>query len=503
MSSERVSSKPMKPVTAEKVVFINTASRIEKYLPYNKSSIDNKKLPKKTDILKNVRDVLDANVPLTKFYKSKASRAIEPFAGTEEYNNVKAELNSRGENEEFYENYKPGKVVTEILVPYAQVSKKVRIEEPEEFGARDREEEFKFLADAELQVIETEQDSEYLFGLADDFLDEYKKKGYTEEQQRVINEKLKLLPPTQAGRDKALEVLRTMKLLLVPDDDPFTSFPTIIEESNPETAENPPSTAVETLSENVAMTPDSTVPPDQEPVTSPEPMPVQQPLEASLSSGGSGPKPFKERYHPNSLQLYFGSSTYPEWDLELETSVQKLELTTKGTIMFMDDIIKQYGPKIFVSERKSETREELNELMQLQFTILRSLKKPFKGVSGQTATVKLADLIKIDRLANNGTSPPKSSGLVVNPITPLPVSSSSSEIVTSRSEDAFIKNYDNYIMQQNLNIARGNMVQQYGFVDPLTHPKIQRVEYGQDPRNIQIVPGNNLISIKRDQGRRV
>lgn len=500
-----MSSKPMKPATAKKVVFINTASRIEEYLPYNKSSIDRKKLPKKTDTLKNIRDVLDTNVPLTKFYKAKALRAIEPFAGTEEYNNVKAELNSRGENEEYYENYTPGTVVTEILEPYAQVNKKVRVDD-EEFGARDREEEFKFLADAELHVIETEQDSEYLFGLADDFLDEYKKKGYTEEQQRVINEKLKLLPPTQAGRDKALEVLRTMKLLLVPDDDPFVSFPTIIEEDSPETTveipENPPSTAVETLSENVAM---PTVPPDQEPVTSSEPVPVQQPLEASLSSGGSGPKPFKERYHPNSLQLYFGSSTYPEWDLELETSVQKLELSTKGTIMFMDDIIKQYGPKIFVSERKSETREELNELMQLQFTILRSLKKPFKGVSGQTATVKLADLIKIDRLANNGISPPSgtSSGLVVNPINPLPVSSSSSEIVTSRSEDAFIKNYDNYIMQQNLNIARGNMLQQYGFVDPLTHPKIKQVEYGQDPRNIQIIPGNNLISIKRDQGRRV
>jgi len=203
---------------------------------------------------------------------------------------------------------------------------------------------------------------------------------------------------------------------------------------------------------------------------------------------GNAILPFKQRYHPNSLLLFFNSSTYPEWDLVLEANVLKMEVSKEEIVSIMEDIITTYGTKIFVKKRKSDTREELNELIQLQFCVMRNLQM---GSRAKTATVKLSDLVKIDQLANGpngGTLPTGPGPMQVNPINPVgpTPTNGGTPISASREEDAFIKNYDAYWTRRNLNL---------NYSQNRIEPK--QVITGGDPRNIGLIPGNNSAYSER------
>lgn len=99
-----------------------------------------------------------------------------------------------------------------------------------------------------------------------------------------------------------------------------------------------------------------------------------------------------KRYHPNSLKLYFQDDQRPEWDTVLEKNVKSLSISKSDIDIMMDNIIQGYGSKIFVYKKKSSTLDELNELIQMQFCIMRNL---HLGIRAPSATIKLSELSKI------------------------------------------------------------------------------------------------------------
>jgi glutaredoxin-related protein len=79
------------------------------------------------------------------------------------------------------------------------------------------------------------------------------------------------------------------------------------------------------------------------------------------------------KYHLDSILFYFGSTTRPDWDQELEVNVFKAKLKKDEIIKFSDSVIANYGSIFFVYKRKSDTIQEFHELIQLQFCYLRNL----------------------------------------------------------------------------------------------------------------------------------
>ncbi len=111
-----------------------------------------------------------------------------------------------------------------------------------------------------------------------------------------------------------------------------------------------------------------------------------------------------KRYHPVSLTLYFGDKNAPVWDPDLQEHILDLNLS-KAEIEWMSNaVIEDYGKKIFVKERKSSTKEELNELVQLQFCVMRNLQR---GPRYATASVKLSDLQNLASGAKEAMTQPR------------------------------------------------------------------------------------------------
>ncbi|KAH9259025.1 hypothetical protein BASA81_002645 [Batrachochytrium salamandrivorans] len=124
---------------------------------------------------------------------------------------------------------------------------------------------------------------------------------------------------------------------------------------------------------------------------------VNQPFTKEISTG-------VRRYHPESLMMYFGSISNPDWDTELVESIKSLDITKEQIEWYSNTVVAKYGQKIFVKERKSSSREEMNELIQLQFCAMRNLNK---GTRHKTANVKLSDLEKIKQAARASQQGPR------------------------------------------------------------------------------------------------
>jgi len=165
--------------------------------------------------------------------------------------------------------------------------------------------------------------------------------------------------------------------------------------------------------------------------------------------------PYLKRYHTNSIQLYFNNSSYPSWDKTLEQNVMSMEISEAERIEIMEDIIAEYGKKIFIKARKSSTKEELNELIQLQFCVMRNLQL---GPRSQTANVKLADLQKLQILANKPQqdqnpqqqNPQQNIQEAPKPQIIEPLSEVNSAQVQTFNEAKFIDDYSKMQMQKNL-----------------------------------------------------
>ena len=131
-----------------------------------------------------------------------------------------------------------------------------------------------------------------------------------------------------------------------------------------------------------------------------------QKVEGSTPVIGSGSDSeklvYKQRVHPDVLDIFFGNSSYPDWDPELENKIMSMNIPEARRIEIMDDIIQEYGKKIFIKSRKGSSKEELNELCQLQFTVMRNLQR---GSRAKTANIKVSDLVKMQSLASGNTVP--------------------------------------------------------------------------------------------------
>jgi hypothetical protein len=95
------------------------------------------------------------------------------------------------------------------------------------------------------------------------------------------------------------------------------------------------------------------------------------------------------KYHPNSILFYFGNIERPDWDTELENNVFSAEMSKEFIIKSMEGIIEEYGSKIYVYERKSDTREEFHELIQLQFCLQRDMAR---GTRTKSALIPISSL---------------------------------------------------------------------------------------------------------------
>lgn len=173
-----------------------------------------------------------------------------------------------------------------------------------------------------------------------------------------------------------------------------------------------------------------------------EPLPIEeqavdQPIEPMINeptgSGGSGNLPYKERYHKFSLKTYFESDSYPKWDPTLEKNVIDSGLNETERIKTMDDIIKNYGPQLFIDKRIGSSKEELVELVELQFCILRNLHLGPRIY--QSASVDLNQLNKVKSLAN-GLSTTSVNNQSVTPVELVNAQAIESQLTSANSSSA-------------------------------------------------------------------
>lgn len=96
-----------------------------------------------------------------------------------------------------------------------------------------------------------------------------------------------------------------------------------------------------------------------------------------------------DRFHPVEIEWFFGSRDIPEWDKTLEQQVLSSHLTKEEIISKMEMILRSTGDKMGIDDHKGHTLEELNELQQLHFCVIRALQR---GSRFKTANIKLNDL---------------------------------------------------------------------------------------------------------------
>lgn len=177
-------------------------------------------------------------------------------------------------------------------------------------------------------------------------------------------------------------------------------------------------------------------------------------IEETMDVGGTEKKLYIERYHKYALKIFLEDDVYPVFDLKLESNILSSKLTSKEIVEKIDSIIKLYGPILDITERMSDTLQELNECTQLKFCLLRNLKFGPRGQ--QTASVPLSQIKSLKAAA----SQLQSSGNVGNNLEqqarisqrvglPNLVQGTSTEVQTKEDKD-FIQFYDDYRKYKNL-----------------------------------------------------
>ncbi|KAH9253740.1 hypothetical protein BASA81_008358 [Batrachochytrium salamandrivorans] len=184
------------------------------------------------------------------------------------------------------------------------------------------------------------------------------------------------------------------------------------------TGPRPVTTSATAAGNDVASEIDSKPGDDPVELSEPQEQPlVDKPFRIEIDSG-------VKRWHPKSLKMFFGSVSNPDWDPELVADIKSLEFTKDEIKWFSNTVVDEYGKKIFVEKRLSDTLEEMIELIQLQYCVMRNLNK---GPRFRTATVKLSDLEKIKQAAAASRQGPK---IVTAPGEPPGVAPTQPQIIT-------------------------------------------------------------------------
>jgi hypothetical protein len=149
----------------------------------------------------------------------------------------------------------------------------------------------------------------------------------------------------------------------------------------------------------------------------------------------------KDRYHPIEIEWFFGSKDVPDWDTVLERQVISSNLKPSEIKEKMKLILESSGPKMGINKNISDTLEELNELQQIHFCILRSLNR---GVRYRTVTVKESDMLALKQSAKTLPDDPEVGVEVQAPSSKPQDTFSDSIILSVAEEDAkFQKAYNN------------------------------------------------------------
>lgn len=110
------------------------------------------------------------------------------------------------------------------------------------------------------------------------------------------------------------------------------------------------------------------------------------------------------KYHKNSVLFFFGTIVKPDWDLELESNIFAADMSKEEIVMRLDHLIGVYGDKMGVFKRMSDTKEELNEIMQMQFCLERMMSR---GTRTKSALIPLKSLEQFaNKLSNKRTVQP-------------------------------------------------------------------------------------------------
>ncbi len=119
--------------------------------------------------------------------------------------------------------------------------------------------------------------------------------------------------------------------------------------------------------------------------------PLNQPISETVPFATDRPAmEHPPKYHKYSIKIYLGSDTLPRYDPELEKNIYSGGLSKEEIIQNINNIIVKYGADLFISgTRKSDTLDELHELTQLQFCLMRNLAT---GPRVPTASMPISEL---------------------------------------------------------------------------------------------------------------
>ena len=120
----------------------------------------------------------------------------------------------------------------------------------------------------------------------------------------------------------------------------------------------------------------------------------------SNNSSGSVSQPIKPGpktvYHREAITIFFDNADTPNWDNELNGSIERANLSKEFINKAIDEIIKEEGGKILVFERKTDGDiEEFKEVFQLHSSLTRLMAR---GPRGPQAMISLGQIIKTGSL---------------------------------------------------------------------------------------------------------
>lgn len=109
------------------------------------------------------------------------------------------------------------------------------------------------------------------------------------------------------------------------------------------------------------------------------------------------------KYYPIQIKLLFGSNVDVPWDTELEKNVFDTDMSNAEIVSLMDGYITEFKNKIGVFKRQSETKEELHEIIQMCYCVMRNLQR---GTRTKMAMVPVSSLVNLYNKTNVPATPP-------------------------------------------------------------------------------------------------
>ncbi len=123
--------------------------------------------------------------------------------------------------------------------------------------------------------------------------------------------------------------------------------------------------------------------------------------------------------HKIPILLFFGSTTKPDWDTELEKTIDEITITKEEINTIIDGIIAVNGDKIMVSSRlKDGDINEFKEIIELHFCLERNLAK---GSRYAKASVPLSQLVSLASKVSPSTTTTTTTPSVTGEISSEPV----------------------------------------------------------------------------------